>query len=84
MNRSQTFSFVSACWSPSNRNGGGGGGGGGGGVVFGNGGNGGNGAGREGKFGSYRCDSTWELVVSAIEAMKAITGENVEFIMWTG
>jgi len=69
-----------ACWSPSNsRNGGSGVGGGS--AVFG----GGSGTvAREHKFGNYRCDSTWELVVSAVEAMKAITGENVEFIMWTG
>jgi hypothetical protein len=36
------------------------------------------------RFGSYRCDSTWQLVVSAVQAMKAITGEDIEFLLWTG
>lgn len=36
------------------------------------------------RFGSYRCDSTWQLVVSAVQAMKSITGEDIEFLLWTG
>ena len=36
------------------------------------------------RFGNYRCDSTWQLVVSAVQAMKSITGEDIEFLLWTG
>ncbi|XP_054258449.1 acid sphingomyelinase-like phosphodiesterase 3b [Macrosteles quadrilineatus] len=37
-----------------------------------------------GKYGDYNCDSPWPLIESAVLAMKAKHGENIEFVLWTG
>lgn len=36
-----------------------------------------------GIYGDYNCDSPWQLVVSAISAMKSIE-PHPDFILWTG
>ncbi|KAK9506521.1 hypothetical protein O3M35_008443 [Rhynocoris fuscipes] len=35
-------------------------------------------------LGEYNCDSPWALVQSAIDTMKYIEGDDLEFIIWTG
>lgn len=35
-----------------------------------------------GRYGEYGCDSPWELVESAVNAMK--TRQDVDFLLWTG
>ncbi|KAF6207896.1 hypothetical protein GE061_016345 [Apolygus lucorum] len=37
-----------------------------------------------GPLGEESCDSPWSLIESAVYAMKAIQGEEFEFILWTG
>ena len=69
------FSLLLACWGSSKKNGASGIRVGGGGLSAMN---------VHERFGNYRCDSTWQLIVSAVQAMKAITGEDIEFLLWTG
>ncbi|XP_073978729.1 acid sphingomyelinase-like phosphodiesterase 3b [Rhodnius prolixus] len=35
-------------------------------------------------LGEYSCDSPWALVQSAVDTMKYIEGDDLEFILWTG
>lgn len=42
------------------------------------------GSGGGGKLGDYGCDSPWTLVQSAVKAMKAKHGDNIEFVLWSG
>ncbi|XP_046991742.1 acid sphingomyelinase-like phosphodiesterase 3b [Schistocerca americana] len=37
-----------------------------------------------GQLGDYRCDAPWDLVESAVRAMKSKHGDNIDFILWTG
>ena len=38
-----------------------------------------------GLFGDYWCDSPWNLITSAVEAMKNATeGRDADFVLWTG
>ena len=38
----------------------------------------------DGKFGDYNCDSSYELISSVLQFMKAKMGDNIDFILWTG
>ena len=39
--------------------------------------------GKNGYYGNYMCDSPWQLITSAVQAMHKIQ-PNPDFIIWTG